>query len=109
MMDPMWRKYFFAGILIVLCCNGWTHLKISTDKRHLVKKDGSPFFWLGDTAWELFHHGWWFNPRDGRCIKLGEFDNTGSREFVPTSVGRGSNWVLVLDDASKNYPEPNAL
>jgi hypothetical protein len=52
--------------------------------------------------------GWWFNPRDGRCIKLGEFDNTGSREFIPTSVGRGSDWVLVLDDASKNNPEPNA-
>lgn len=51
--------------------------------------------------------GWWFNPRDGRTIKLGEFDNTGSREFTPTSVGRGSDWLLVLDDASKNYPEPH--
>jgi hypothetical protein len=52
---------------------------------------------------------WWFNPRDGRCISLGEFDNTGAREFIPTSVGRGSDWVLVLDDAAKNYPAPNAL
>jgi Protein of unknown function (DUF4038)/Putative collagen-binding domain of a collagenase len=52
--------------------------------------------------------GWWFNPRDGYCISLGDFDNSGSKEFVPTSVGRGSDWVLVLDDASKNYPEPNA-
>ncbi len=23
--------------------------------RFLAKNDGSPFFWLGDTAWELFH------------------------------------------------------
>ncbi|WP_020528124.1 glycoside hydrolase family 140 protein [Flexithrix dorotheae] len=30
-------------------------LKISDDKRHIVYKDGKPFFWLGDTAWELFH------------------------------------------------------
>src|SRR5687768_10999276 len=30
-------------------------LRVSPDKRYLVKKDGSPFFWLGDTAWELFH------------------------------------------------------
>jgi hypothetical protein len=52
--------------------------------------------------------GWWFNPRDGYAISLGEFDNSGSKEFVPTSVGRGSDWVLILDDASKNYPEPNA-
>lgn len=52
--------------------------------------------------------GWWFNPRDGYAISIGDFENTGSKEFVPTSVGRGSDWLLVLDDASKNYPAPNA-
>ncbi|MDQ3346652.1 MAG: glycoside hydrolase family 140 protein [Acidobacteriota bacterium] len=30
-------------------------LKISENRRFLVKADGQPFFWLGDTAWELFH------------------------------------------------------
>src|SRR5262245_44584841 len=30
-------------------------LKISENKRFLIKADGTPFFWLGDTAWELFH------------------------------------------------------
>lgn len=30
-------------------------LKISDDQRHIVYEDGTPFFWLGDTAWELFH------------------------------------------------------
>ena len=30
-------------------------LKVSENKRFLVKEDGSPFFYLGDTAWELFH------------------------------------------------------
>ncbi len=30
-------------------------LKVSNDKRFIVKEDGTPFFWLGDTAWELFH------------------------------------------------------
>lgn len=30
-------------------------LKISENKRFLVHEDGTPFFWLGDTAWELFH------------------------------------------------------
>jgi hypothetical protein len=30
-------------------------LKISSDRRFLTKPDGSPFFWLADTAWELFH------------------------------------------------------
>lgn len=30
-------------------------LRVSENNRFLVKADGSPFFWLADTAWELFH------------------------------------------------------
>ena len=30
-------------------------LRVSDNKRFLVTKDGQPFFWLGDTGWELFH------------------------------------------------------
>jgi hypothetical protein len=30
-------------------------LKVSENKRFLVFEDGTPFFWQGDTAWELFH------------------------------------------------------
>ncbi len=30
-------------------------LRISDDDRYIVYSDGKPFFWLGDTAWELFH------------------------------------------------------
>src|ERR1051326_1689138 len=30
-------------------------LKISANHRFLVHDDGTPFFYLGDTAWELFH------------------------------------------------------
>ncbi len=30
-------------------------LRVSDNKRFLVYPDGKPFFWLGDTAWELFH------------------------------------------------------
>ena len=31
------------------------NLRVSEDKRYLITADGEPFFWLGDTAWELFH------------------------------------------------------
>ncbi len=30
-------------------------LKVSENKRFLVTEDGTPFFWLGDTTWEIFH------------------------------------------------------
>jgi hypothetical protein len=49
---------------------------------------------------------WWFNPRDGRTIAIPAFDNTGKKELTPSSVGRGSDWVVVIDDASKNFGDP---
>ncbi len=33
----------------------WRRIRVSADKRHFEYEDGSPFFYLGDTAWELFH------------------------------------------------------
>ena len=32
-----------------------TRLEVTPDGRHLQSTDGKPFFYLGDTAWELFH------------------------------------------------------
>lgn len=52
--------------------------------------------------------GWWFNPRDGKTIAIGDFENTNSKEFTPLSIGRGSDWVLIVDDVVKNYPDPKA-
>ena len=35
----------------------WTHgrVVVAPDGHHLQHADGTPFFWLGDTAWSLFH------------------------------------------------------
>ena len=44
--------------LLFLACSttqAQTNLQVSTNQHHLVTTDGKPFFWLGDTAWELFH------------------------------------------------------
>ncbi len=48
----------------------------------------------------------WYNPRNGTSWEAGTFDNAGTREFTPQYEGLGSDWVLVLDDASKRYPAP---
>lgn len=31
------------------------HIQISANQRFLITETNQPFFWLGDTAWELFH------------------------------------------------------
>ena len=51
---------------------------------------------------------WWFNPRDGKATLIGEFPNTGEREFSPPTKGENLDWVLVLDDAAKNFPPPGS-
>ena len=37
------------------------YISVSENGRYFVDQDGRPFFWLGDTLWELF-----------RCYKIEE-------------------------------------
>jgi hypothetical protein len=42
--------------LLLLCpALSWAQIRVSTNGRFLETAEGKPFFWLGDTAWELFH------------------------------------------------------
>jgi len=50
--------------------------------------------------------GWWFNPRTGVAEAAGEFERRGEGEFSPPGSGDGQDWVLVLDDASRDLPPP---
>ncbi|MEM6630273.1 MAG: glycoside hydrolase family 140 protein [Bacteroidota bacterium] len=51
-----WRTPFLFFLLIlgfqISYCQS---LDVSDTQRYLVREDGTPFFYLGDTAWELFH------------------------------------------------------
>jgi hypothetical protein len=52
---------------------------------------------------------WWYSPRDGSARFLGAFANRGVRTFTPPGQpGDGNDWVLVLDDVSKQFPPPGA-
>lgn len=42
---------FFVFIVQLL----FAQIKVSDNGRFLTTQDGKPFFWLGDTDWELFH------------------------------------------------------
>ena len=51
-------------------------------------------------------HAWWFNPRTGQVTGLGTLRNEKRMAFTPPTTGPGEDWVLVLDDAAKQYPVP---
>jgi hypothetical protein len=48
----------------------------------------------------------WYDPRNGTSIGLGTLPRRGRHEFLPPSRGKANDWVLVLDDVSKSFPEP---
>ena len=55
-------KHIFVAILIAIvvadsvsAATPLPKLRVSDNRRFLINDQGAPFFWLGDTAWELFH------------------------------------------------------
>jgi hypothetical protein len=49
----------------------------------------------------------WFDPSSGESREIGNFPNTGTRDFTPPGTpAAGNDRVLVLDDASRKYAAP---
>ena len=48
-------NFFFLFIFLqILLFTTFAQFSVSPNK-HFILRDGKPFFWLGDTGWELFH------------------------------------------------------
>ncbi len=54
-------------------------------------------------------HSYWYDPRTGEVTLIETIEEMSDRRFTPPSSGRGNDWVLVLDDASKNFRLPADL
>lgn len=70
------------------------HLKVNSNGRFLVKEDGTPFFWLGDTAWGF------------QKLSISEADL-----YLTNREQKGFNGIQVIFDWSPNingdYPYIN--
>jgi len=55
-------------------------LRVSADRRYLETAEGKPFFWMADTAWELFHR---LNREDAAL-------------YLKTRAGQGFNVVQAV-------------
>src|SRR6516225_8636809 len=76
-------------------------LHVSDNGRHLVHADGKPFFYLGDTAWELFH-------RLNREDTLRYLDDRASKGFtVIEAVALAEFGGLVEPNAYGQLPLKN--
>jgi hypothetical protein len=53
---------------------------------------------------------WWFDPRTGASRTIGVFTRQGTLAFAPPGApGRGNDWVLVIDDAARQFPPPGEV
>jgi hypothetical protein len=52
---------------------------------------------------------WWYDPRNGQAESLGNFPHEKTVNFIAPSSGRGSDWVLVVDDSSLNMNKPGEI
>lgn len=49
---------------------------------------------------------WWFDPATGKAFEAEVGAHIGAATFAPPAGGK--DWVLVVDDASRNFPSPAA-
>ena len=73
--------------------DGATGLRVTGDQRALEREDGTPFFYLGDTAWELFH-------RLNREEAIRYLDNRTSKGFTVIQA------VALAELDGLNTPNP---
>lgn len=67
-------------------------LRVSDDRRHLVTEDGRPFFWLADTAWEMFHR----------------LTREETEEYMSNRAAKGFTVIQAVALAEYNFSKPNA-
>jgi hypothetical protein len=67
-------------------------LRVAENRRFLITADGKPFFWLGDTAWQLIH--------DLREEEL--------RRYFADRRNKGFNVILTVVLVELRFDQPNA-
>ena len=67
------------------------YLRVSDNHHFLVNEDGSPFFWLGDTGWELLHR----------------LDKSDTEHYLRNRSGKGFNVVQCVLPGLMGLEVPN--
>jgi hypothetical protein len=67
---------------------------------------GKPFTVLPGKIKGTTLQAYWFDPRNGKTTDIGKVEITEPKKFTPPSTGYGHDWILVVDDAARNYLKP---
>jgi hypothetical protein len=77
-----------------------------TDYIFVYSSQGKPFVVNTGKISGKEIHAFWYNPRNGEVKEIGRMSKQTKQEFTPPSSGYGHDWILVVDDASKNFIKP---
>jgi len=50
----------------------------------------------------------WFDPRYGTSYEIDEPERWGIQTYSPPTMGRGHDWILVIEDAAAGFPTPGS-
>jgi hypothetical protein len=67
---------------------------------------GKPFTILPGKIKGTALQAYWFDPRNGKTTDIGKVEIKEPKKFMPPSTGYGHDWILVVDDAARNYSKP---
>jgi hypothetical protein len=67
---------------------------------------GCPVVIQSDKVGAEMINAYWYDPRNGETKLIDKISGKVTRKFTPPTNGRGNDWILVLDDASKNFLVP---
>ena len=48
----------------------------------------------------------WYDPRYGASFPIHTSDTAGIQTYTPPTSGRGCDWILIIEDATRNFPLP---
>jgi len=54
-MKRYFAVFLISAFALVSSAQNQCRLRVSQDGHYILNQDGTPFFWLGDTGWEMLH------------------------------------------------------
>lgn len=107
---PMLTRIPDQSLLATGAGEGADHLQATRDESGsyamIYTPNGKPFA-LDLTKFAAAKlRAWWWDPRTGIAKSAGEVDRAARVEFTPPRAGISIDWVLVLDDPARDFPEP---
>ena len=107
---PFWKLIPDQSMILDGLISGGAKIRAARDQdssfAFIYSPYGEPFTVSRDVINSHQVRETWYNPKYGTSYAVHTGDNTGIQTYTPPTSGRGNDWILILDDADKQFPIP---